>query len=757
MSLQVWLPLNQDLRNNGIAPVTVVNNGATLDNNGKIGKCYSFNGSSNKLTSNFTNAITSSIGSLACWVKVNSFPASNAWYNILQLGNIGGYATCRLGLYFEYTNRIGISIDGSSSGNIYTHSLQINQWYHLCVTYDGTILKLYINGEEVLSKTASKGSYTTDASSLYIGGTNNFYLNGYLNDVRYYNHCLSTKEVKELAKGLVLHYKLDGLLSGINENLLQKTPKLYNSSAYNAYQLNLTENLITNQTYTLQLWDVNVSHNKKDENSLGLSVYWGGGTVKLITFNGTSYFTNGHADYLKATFTITSSQASGSGATNSWLNIYNSVPYVANTMSMSIKKWKLEKGSIATNYCKTIEEMGIDNLSIIDSSGNGYEGTIEGTISIDTNTPKNSASTNFSIDSGIFSHLNITLSQFTISFWAKHSVANKMLIGSNVSLSSTNNKWYWYGDNSFKYASGEFYYKHNAGSAESLLGTWIHFVAVYDGEKITIYRNGINEGNKTVTGNMVLEYLSIGNGYASRYRENGNVSDFRLYSTALSEADIKQLYQIPISINNKANIISNEFKENILNRELLAQNYTSTYSSWSNGTVYTKRNEKGELFFEGASTSCGSEYIPINPTNKTYYYDYTISVAAGNQFYIGFERYDANKTARSNYACVYTYATKPSSDVIKTRYKGTVNLSTDGVNPCAFIRLRVLNAWGGTDSSSAKTATIHQISLREVETLQNTQFLKTGQIKTDILREFESGNASLQENEVLNSFEFIEY
>ena len=46
MSLQVWLPLNGDLRNNGLADISVTNNGATINNAGKIGKCYSFNGSS---------------------------------------------------------------------------------------------------------------------------------------------------------------------------------------------------------------------------------------------------------------------------------------------------------------------------------------------------------------------------------------------------------------------------------------------------------------------------------------------------------------------------------------------------------------------------------------------------------------------------------------------------------------------------------------------------------------------------------------
>ena len=44
MSLKIWLPLNGNIENQGLADVTITNNGATIDNNGKIGKCYSFNG-----------------------------------------------------------------------------------------------------------------------------------------------------------------------------------------------------------------------------------------------------------------------------------------------------------------------------------------------------------------------------------------------------------------------------------------------------------------------------------------------------------------------------------------------------------------------------------------------------------------------------------------------------------------------------------------------------------------------------------------
>ena len=136
----------------------------------------------------------------------------------------------------------------------------------------------------------------------------------------------------------------------VNPNLFKTTPKSSTPTSYNAYQINMTENLTAGTTYTVQLWDVDVAHSEKAVANLGVWLYWGGGSVNLLSWAGTNYFTNGHADHLIATFTPTSSQASGSGATNAWINVYNSVGYVAGTMSMSISHWKLEKGSVGTPW-----------------------------------------------------------------------------------------------------------------------------------------------------------------------------------------------------------------------------------------------------------------------------------------------------------------------------------------------------------------------------------------------------------------------
>lgn len=119
--------------------------------------------------------------------------------------------------------------------------------------------------------------------------------------------------------------------------------------------------------------------------------------------------------------------------------------------------------------------------------------------------------------------------------------------------------------------------------------------------------------------------------------------------------------------------------------------FTNSYGNHNYLTApFTNYNEKGEMTFTG-NAHAGSNYIKINPTGHTYYYDIEVSIDADNQFYLGFHRYDANKTSRSNNACVYVINVKPTTALNHQRYFGTVNLATDGVNPTDTISLRILN------------------------------------------------------------------
>jgi len=115
-------------------------------------------------------------------------------------------------------------------------SIAQNIWSHVAITRHGNTLKVYVNGE--LKATKSDATLANKTSSSFIrlgddyrGGTSVSYM-GYMNDARIYDHCLSQKEVEEIAKGLVLHYKLDQNSMGGN-NLALHTRDLSVGSSKN--------------------------------------------------------------------------------------------------------------------------------------------------------------------------------------------------------------------------------------------------------------------------------------------------------------------------------------------------------------------------------------------------------------------------------------------------------------------------------------------------------------------------------------------
>ena len=141
-------------------------------------------------------------------------------------------------------------------------------------------------------------------------------------------------------------------------NLLRKTPRRYTADAYDAYALSFDDALEIDQVYTVQLWDVTVSHTGKTAGSnLGIWVYIGGGNCDSGLHWSGSDFSTGHADHLVGTFTYTQARHNASGGTNKWLVLYNSVPNATGTKSMTVGKWKMEKGNRPTDWSPCPEDL----------------------------------------------------------------------------------------------------------------------------------------------------------------------------------------------------------------------------------------------------------------------------------------------------------------------------------------------------------------------------------------------------------------
>ena len=592
MSLLVWLPLNGNLGNNGFNNVTVTNSSSTVSDSGKIGKCYSFSGSSQKLTSTLSSSVSSSIGSLACWVKFNAFPASGKWMCLMQLGTSGGYANCRFGMYMEYTNGINVCVDGSTTAeNLYTHSLSTDTWYHLCTTYDGTDVKLYLNGEIVLSKSVTKGTYTSSATNLFIGGTNNYYLNGYLNDVRYYNHALSAKEVKEISQGLILHYPMTGggkygynLAKGTNtsdtstntfyfsEQTGGSTRSIIDVDGVTCAKItrNATEHsgwsflgysnwdraaLKPSTTYTISM-DVIGS----GSGYVSFAAFKQGNSTNSLTASVTTISCNFNADNWSHLVYQTTTIADFTDKGTSQI-IYMGCPFLTTVSTwIMMKNLKIEEGTIDTPWIPHTSDAKYNlakygNTTEYDVSGYHRDGTISGTIEYVTDTPRNNVCSNLIDPAYITYKLPANMYYATYAFWMKepsfttygaiHMQAGNPSGGYSPWFSANTESgslWMYLGGNSPNYCKA---------SGSLSVDTWYHCAMVWDNGVAQWYLNGEKSGNAvTFTTKKYIDNSTnstIGDSYTGSSWNGtpftGQISDWRVYATALSATDIKQLYE----------------------------------------------------------------------------------------------------------------------------------------------------------------------------------------------------------------------
>jgi len=129
------------------------------------------------------------------------------------------------------------------------------------------------------------------------------------------------------------------------------------------------------------------------------------------------------------------------------------------------------------------------------------------------------------------------LSQYTVAYWARRDQESRMVFG------GSNTRFYWYGDNSWRYThggtGGEFYYPK---SVSIPVGTWGYYVATYDGANVRIYRNGVYEGAKATTGTADFDAQTIRLGYyngSATYAFDGLIGSVVMYNRALSATEVE--------------------------------------------------------------------------------------------------------------------------------------------------------------------------------------------------------------------------
>lgn len=630
MALQVWLPLTKDLSNQGLYNCSITDKGATYSSSvGKLGGSYMFNPESSQSGTKYIllNATTADIFqsgqsfSLACWFKLTGSLYSNG------CGLIAGNVYTNKGIGLLLWNNSGntkvcvqMCFDGTErewKPNITAFSQ--NVWYHICFTYEQSTrkLSLYINGSLVdsLIETRDWVAHTTQKIAIGLGtqGGWGYTLPGYMNDARIYDHCLSPKEVKEIAQGLVLHYPLDNILPAEMDiyEYIQSTGTQWIDTGYvlkGPFRIESDMELTQLQSFqTMYGFMISSStitprmglHNYPQSTwMIGINDTVSFGTANTSRHKFVHTYENGtESVYIDGTLAKSNTKTTTELSSNAMsLGLFaRNQNTVVNYSKMKLYSFKIYdngilvrdmvpcsyKGTIgmydrAGNKFYTNSGTGTFTLSstklysypnvVYDCSGYGNNGNVNGLITTSSDTSRYESSTKLpdsacAIGIGNLSTI-VPEGIFTFNVWFKKvtgewsSKSWETILGGpsgfelEGKLSSSQNAYvhpYNWGGGSTSTP--------NSYSMAYDLDKWNMVTMVRNDTGTKFYINGEFKVNGSTRGSIPSGDYFIGAWKtATQQNYRGYFSDARIYATALSDANIKELYDTAASIDNGGNL-----------------------------------------------------------------------------------------------------------------------------------------------------------------------------------------------------------
>ena len=733
MSLRVWLPLLSDAHNQGASDIvpTVMGTGITYTA-GKLGNAATF--PNNCASCIHMPGLKLQVLSWCCWFKCTGEGSATSQRMLSEGRDTGSVGTN------IWLSKAGTTLYWSAHKVTGSTTVALNTWYHVALTCDGSKVHLYLDGKEIGTGTtySEDSDYAQSNDSFVIGkmaysytaGGNYFPFCGQMNDVRIYDNCLSAAEVKEIAQGLVLHYKLDGPLGGAKENLLpcggtytQASPLTRTSNKVdgNAWISNSAFEAKPSTTYTISvecdgaLASTHAQSSDPNDKKWGFWLYicntdttknWSGGSYDTPVFlsnNNNNYRQIGSTHVW--TYTLSSTQKYISLRTNIYSN---------GTDNVTIKWWnmKVEEGDKFSLWVPPTSMLMIDTTRVEDSSGYGHRGEVVRAVEASSDAPRYETSTHFSATNQYIHCGGLTTtgfgSSYTFAWWGKcETYSGRMMWGfsDGIRLNGVYNGVLWNtgdGSNNPLYKPGT-----TTAVAAPSVDEWHHFAMVGDGSTCKAYLDGELWGQaktyKNISGTSI--YLNGWDSGTSYSNSDASLSDFRMYCTALSAEDILELYHTSAKIDNLGGIHTYELKENVSNllyKKICAPDShssftydeaTNTYeitlssstSSWGYGLTLTKADH-GLYIPWGMSYRLTMEVY--SPKAGTFNIDYNnaaddMTDMSGNdndtgRLYSGIA-VPANTWTRITYGASNTNATKNPHHLPIYDYShfGMVNQNTD--------------------------------------------------------------------------------
>ena len=614
--LCLWLPFTDGvIKNQGLINDEFITSiDPTFSNDGKLGKCLEQG--QFDMSATMTSKILNNQALTICfWIYVNAEEGSkggtifgnintNVEFNNRKF-SLFQYPTCN-DLHLSWMNDTAKAFMMTP---IYKGVLPSYQWTHVTITYHNPTMTVYING---IKKYTYSG---VSNSSSFEYQTRVVWQNAYrkLNDFRIYNECLSPRQVKEISKGLVCHYLLgevDGKIGGRNlikngkgnekagffknfptvtdeygEFTLKSkktyaTISLYDGFVYGCRDYPVGEKYTWSYDIMYTAWNFPTGSNRGEfwmgqrytnapsgETATGA---WRGVTRHILPVVGQNGCELNKWYHVKQTVTIPQQASSNVGQQN-YISFYNSNANVEASFTARLKNVKLEKSSTATPWTSAPEDDAsfYDNV-IYDTSGYCNNGSVTDSTcpTWSSDTPRYKGSYVFNGNNQYLKFQNpITSSStdFTISCWVKFDDTTgnstictmKTAVGNGIALFKIGNKIRF--DDNAQFTFSDYTISANA---------WTHVIVTRLSSCKKLYVNGILKQTVNTVGDMKLisnvgtiGASSQGGDGISNYL-NGQLSDFRIYATALDNQTIEELYKVGASLDSSGNLYAYDFNEN---------------------------------------------------------------------------------------------------------------------------------------------------------------------------------------------------
>ena len=613
MPLRAWYPLDGSVVNRGAGSFDLTQTTAPTWAAGKTAAQAMVAGAFKWTAAQSANILNNEEFSYACWFYVDAASGTTASDYKKIFGADGGTnSSNRKFTCGQYPTVNGFHVSSWNGSSLVSccridDALPSYTWTHICYSYKKGAIRIYINGElkKTTDLTMNNSSYSAETPVMWN------YSGRRIQDVRIYDHALSQKEVVELSKGMLIHYTLDNpyttglynFYSGTNargdssSSSFTKT-KLAGEDGYN-FKLTRTgtgssswpsigfpgisrANFTAGKKYT---WSAKVRCHKWTSGSFSLrnaivSNDYTNGSVQVCTPS----LADGQWHQYSRTFTLNEGMKNGSTFYYLTEEAYNASTETAKGyMSPRVEFYSSDQKTEGTVYdmdfdIKEVQLIESDSFpgwvdntmasnTVRDNTGRGNDGTCSGSITTETGSPRNTRAFKLLDTSYVQYPVPAGISQCTIAFWVKRASGGGYSTVDCLKNNPGGGMWLAVNTESSKlwsYWGGTY----NKVSGSLTANTWYHVAMTFNAGISQWYLNGEAAGSSVDFSAKGTTWPSgtraIGNSYTGstwNTKFAGSFSDWRFYTTVLTAAQIKELYNAPISVANTGVCLSEQFTE----------------------------------------------------------------------------------------------------------------------------------------------------------------------------------------------------